>query len=78
MDVAPDHQIITVDGEQFGINYDIDQPGAYHFTWLSGKDSQYGFTSRASTHIRWPQHELVDSIRGFLAEIDPATGYLRE
>ena len=78
VDVAPDHQVITVDEEHFAVDYDAEQPGAYHFSWLSGRDPQYGFSTRISTHERRPQQELVNSIRGFLAEIDPATGYLRD
>jgi hypothetical protein len=78
MDVAPDHQIVTVDGERFSVDYDPGQPGAYHFKWLSGRDPDYGFTTRASSHGRLPQQPLVDHIGGFLSQIDPATGYLAD
>ncbi|MGI8666957.1 MAG: hypothetical protein ACR2N4_13135 [Jatrophihabitans sp.] len=31
MELAPDNQIVVTDGESFAIDYDPDQPGAYHF-----------------------------------------------
>ena len=76
--VAPDHQSLTVDGEVFEVRYDVDQPGAYHFTWLNGPHPGYGFTTRAGLHRRQPQRVLIDMIRGFLEQIDPRTGYLDE
>lgn len=78
MKVAPDHQRLTVNGEQFEVRYDPNQPGAYHFVWLTGPNPGYGFTIRVSSHTRQPQQRLIDSSIGFLEQIDPQTGYIAD
>lgn len=76
MDVAPDHQVVTVEGQTFSVDYDDDLPGSYHFKWLSGLSPGYGFGLRVSDHARQPQAVLLDAIKDFLAQIDPETGYI--
>ncbi|WP_052589316.1 hypothetical protein [Luteipulveratus mongoliensis] len=69
---------LVVNGETFSAEADPDQPGAWHLTWLSGPNPGYGFTTVRSDH-RWSERaELESGIQSFLAEIDPATGYLAD
>ena len=67
---------LDVDGETFEAARDPEQPGAVHFTWVSGPNPGYGFTSRRSDQGEMTEEEQVDAIRGFLAQIDPVTGYI--
>ena len=67
---------LTVDGEVFDVAYDPEQPGAYHYIRLTGPAPGYGFSTRRSDHVRSTRAEHVERIQGFLAEIDPTTGYL--
>lgn len=62
-----------VDGEQFAIRRTGDGGTAYD--WLSGPNKSYGFGS-SGTPNRPEEHR--DSIRGFLAMIDPNTGYIAD
>jgi hypothetical protein len=79
MEVGPDYQQLTVNGEVFDVRYDPEQSGAYHFAWVTGPNPGYGFTSRfSSADIRQPRQVLIDSIIGFLAQVDPRTGYVDE
>jgi len=73
---SPDRFRLTVDGEDFDVAYDPQQPGAYHYTRLTGPAPGYGFTTRRSDHVRSTAAEHVERIRGFLGEVDPTTGYL--
>lgn len=50
-------------------------PGVYDFDWLSGPRG-YGFMSARSDHRPMSQAEVEEAIRGFLAQIDPVTGYI--
>jgi hypothetical protein len=75
--VAPDYQQLTVNGEVFEVRYDPDQPGAYHFAWVTGPNPGYGFTSRFS-HTRQPPQLLIESIIGFLDQVDSQTGYIED
>ena len=64
----------TVDGETFTVRMrDVD--GSFHYDWISGPNDDYGFsTSGPGDRVSEDHH--VASIRGFLAEINPETGYL--
>ncbi|MCU1407142.1 MAG: hypothetical protein JWQ43_3445 [Glaciihabitans sp.] len=65
---------ITVDGETFAVRRSEDD-GSNHYDWISGPNAGYGFSiSRGSEPRTNEQHSVA--IHGFLAEIDPATGYL--
>lgn len=65
---------ITVDGESFHLRTrDID--GSHHYDWVTGPNAGYGFsTSGNAEHLQHARH--AEAIRGFLASVDPATGYL--
>ena len=69
-----DTQRLTVDGEVFDVRQRDGRPGTYDFTWVSGPNEGYGFSSfgHTSTEVAW----MPDAIRNFLAQIDPKTGYL--
>jgi hypothetical protein len=63
---------LDVDGERFAIRRAGDGGTAYE--WLSGPNQGYGFGS-SGTPDR-PAEEHRESIRAFLAMIDPDTGYI--
>ncbi|MFI7026658.1 hypothetical protein [Micromonospora sp. NPDC049900] len=80
--LRPEHDdresvLLTVDGEQFRVSTQAGRPGSYDFDWLSGPH-EYGFGLTNSGGLALTRDELVQAIREFLAEIDPATGYLAE
>lgn len=75
-EASADRFQLTVDGEDFDVRYDPSQPGAYHYTRLTGPAPGYGFTSRRSDHGRSTVVEHVDAIRSFLRLVDPETGYI--
>jgi hypothetical protein len=63
---------LQADGERFAIRGTGDGGTAYD--WLSGPHKGYGFASSGSPHR--PVEEHQESIRAFLAMIDPDTGYI--
>jgi hypothetical protein len=65
---------LEVDGEVFQLR--PDQYGGSDYTWLSGPNPGYGFCLSPTPDMSLDNHR--ENIRGFLAEIDPTTGYLRE
>jgi hypothetical protein len=66
---------LEVDGEVFTMVARPGHPGQYDYTWLSGRDPDYGFTSvRSDGEPSTAEH--IEAIRGFLAQIDPETGYI--
>lgn len=65
---------LEVDGETFAVRYD--GRGEIEYEWLSGPHP-YGFSLSGPRHNPTVQEHLRNS-RGFLADIDPDTGYLRE
>ncbi|MEH0935478.1 hypothetical protein [Micromonospora psammae] len=69
--------MLTVDGQQFRVRVRAEDPGTYDFDWLSGPHD-YGFgLSRSGDHAM-SLPEMEEAVRDFLAQIDPATGYLAE
>jgi hypothetical protein len=62
---------LDVDGERFAIRRFGDGTA---YDWLSGPNTGYGF-ARSGAQNR-PVDEHRDSIRIFLAMIDPNTGYI--
>lgn len=48
----------------------------YRYTWLTGPNPGYGFTAAGPVKANVAEHRAA--IGAFLADIDPATGYLRE
>ena len=69
---------VDIAGEVFSIRERPGEPGVYDFTWLTGPNPGYGFTLGTSDHAPLPAEYLEDEARGFLAQIDPETGYLRD
>jgi hypothetical protein len=69
--------LMTVDGQQFRIRTRAGEPGTHDFDWLNGP-REYGFTVSASGGWVMSRSEMAQTIREVLADIDPATGYLRE
>lgn len=63
---------LEVDGEVFAVREG--GGGGTAYDWLSGPNDGYGFGSSGSPSR--PAAEHCDSIRTFLAQIDPATGYV--
>jgi len=63
---------LDVDGEQFAIRRVGDGGTAYD--WLSGPNEGYGFGSSGTPNRSVEEHR--ESIRAFLAMIDPNTGYI--
>ena len=48
--------------------------GGTAYDWLSGPNKGYGFGSSGTPHLSMEEHR--ESIRVFLAMIDPYTGYI--
>lgn len=66
---------ITVDGELWEV---VERGGGhYDFTWLSGIDQRYGFTSRIVGPSRPMSTEAMQTqIREFMSNVNPRTGHL--
>jgi hypothetical protein len=71
-DAAPATRL-SCDGETFELR--SDQFGGTHYTWLSGPNPGYGFTTSPAVDDIG-QHQT--NIRSFLSMIDPETGYIEE
>ncbi|TJZ81104.1 hypothetical protein FCG67_00105 [Rhodococcus oryzae] len=81
---------LTVDGEVFTVRLRPKEPGACDYEWVSGSNKGYGFSSfqqvaypsiqdRAGTPSAvqpMAVDEHRESIRDFLSQINPETGYL--
>lgn len=71
---------LSCDGETFELR--PEQSGGTHYTWLSGPNQGYGFTTSAVLPDAEPgridDEEHLASIRAFLSMIDPETGYIAE
>ena len=67
---------VEVDGEVFEVVARRNRPGQYHFAWVSGPNSDYGFSSGTSDRRAMSNTEIEASIRDFLAQVDPETGYI--
>jgi hypothetical protein len=63
---------LDVDGELFAVRED--GHGGTAYDWLNGPNDGYGFGSSASPTRS--AHEHRATIRTFLAQIDPRTGYI--
>ncbi|MEV7402927.1 hypothetical protein AB0N93_21355 [Streptomyces sp. NPDC091267] len=70
--------VLTVDGERFTVTRRAGSPGVYDFDWDSGPNAGYGFTSAVQGGAPMARAGLEEAARGFLEQIDPATGYLAE
>ena len=65
---------LDVNGERFAIRQADDGGTAYD--WLSGPNKGYGFASSGTPNRSVEEHQ--ESIRVFLAMIDPTTGYIED
>ncbi|MEV6418028.1 hypothetical protein [Kribbella sp. NPDC051718] len=65
---------VEVDGELFDVR--VDAPGHYHFDWISGPNPGYGFSSATSDASALSAAAMEESIRSFLKQVDPTTGYI--
>ena len=63
---------LEVDGELFEVTYSPTRGTSY--TWLSGPNDGYGFGSSGPRPPTLDDHRAA--IRGFLEQIDPATGFI--
>jgi len=63
-----------VDGETFAVRR-RDDDGSNHYDWVSGPNAGYGFSVSGGFEPLSRERHLA-AIRGFLASIDPETGYL--
>ena len=70
---GPVLRTLEVDGEEFAIRRSPD--GGTYYDWISGRND-YGFSSSEGPDQADELHR--DCIRGFLAMIDPDTGYIAE
>lgn len=68
---------MSVDGQDFRISERAGKPGEYDFDWLNGPPG-YGFGLSGPGASGMTPPEMAEAIRAFLADIDPATGYLRK
>jgi predicted kinase len=67
---------LVVDGEEFSVT--TRGHGQYDYSWTSGRNRGYGFTSFTSDRSTLPAAGHARSVRNFLGMIDPATGYIVE
>ncbi|MFJ2745677.1 hypothetical protein ACIO3O_39150 [Streptomyces sp. NPDC087440] len=67
---------LVVDGETFDIAERPDELGTYDFTWLSGPNPGYGFTSAVQPARVLSEAELQVLARDFLKQVDPTTGHI--
>lgn len=65
---------MIVEGETFAVRR-RDDDGSNHYDWISGPNAGYGFSVFGGYEPRSEEEHRV-AIRGFLASIDPETGYL--
>ena len=74
-DPGPDAEpafTLEVDGELFEVGYSATRGSSY--AWLSGPHAGYGFGSSGPRPPTLDDHRAA--IRGFLEQIDPATGFI--
>jgi hypothetical protein len=65
---------LDIDGERFAIRRAAWGQSGTCYDWLSGPNKGYGFASGGAPNRSMEEHR--ESIRVFLAMIDPNTGYI--
>ncbi|GAA0912352.1 hypothetical protein [Virgisporangium aurantiacum] len=65
---------LEVEGELFGLS--PNEFGGTDYAWLSGPNPGYGFGVSPTPNRSVDEH--MKNIRGFLAAIDPTTGYITD
>lgn len=71
---GPDTVELVVDGETWLVTHRVGSR-LTEFDWASHPHG-YGFGTRVNVEREATQDELIEHIRSFMAEVDPATGYL--
>jgi hypothetical protein len=66
---------LEVDGEVFSVSVDR---GGTHYEWMSGPNPGYGFTVGPTRARPMSLDEHRALARDFLAQVDPATGYIED
>lgn len=69
---------LAVDGERFRVARRSGESCTYDYTWLTGPNDGYGFTTSMNVEHTMTDAEHEQTLRDFLSGIDPATGYLAE
>ena len=71
-------RLLVVGDQRFRVRLRPRRDGSYEYdyTWLTGPNASYGFGLSGPFALDEDAHR--ENIREFLAEIDPATGYLSE
>ncbi|WP_327700232.1 hypothetical protein [Streptomyces sp. NBC_00459] len=67
---------MSVDGEEFEVSQPDNTPGSYNLTWLTGPNPGYGFGFSTHPPVQADTAQLEESIREFLAQVDPETGHI--
>lgn len=70
-------EIFEVDGETFDVEWHDISPFKFHADWLSGPNPGYGF-SGAGGDAPPSRSEMQDTLRNFLKQVNPKTGYIDE
>ena len=65
---------LDFDGESFALR--PNDFGGTDYTWLTGPNPGYGFGVSPTANLSLDEH--LDNIRGFLAIVDPTTGYIED
>jgi hypothetical protein len=65
---------LEVDSELFALR--PAKHGGTDYIWLSGPNKDYGFSSSTTPNKSLEEHR--ETIRVFLAQIDPTTGYIED
>jgi hypothetical protein len=63
---------LEVDGEMFALR--PNEFGGTDYAWHSGPNPGYGFGASPTSGLSLDEH--IENIRGFLAVVDPTTGYI--
>jgi hypothetical protein len=66
--------VLDLDGEVFELR--SDESGGTSYLWLTGPNPGYGFGSSRTLDYSLDGHR--NSIRSFLAQVDPTTGYIED
>lgn len=64
---------LGADGEVFALS--PNEFGGTDYAWLSGPNPGHGFGVSPTPDLSLDAH--LENIRGFLAQVDPATGYIK-
>lgn len=72
-DAAP-AMVLDVDGEVFELR--PGESGGTNYLWSTGPNPEYGFGSSRRLDSSLDEHR--NSIRNFLAQVDPTTGYIED